>query len=145
MNSMPQGFYDDVAKNIRETGRSIIVTVGWSYTIGNYLRGLPEILALGNVDPRQLSGMLNALSEKMIARGYQFTDNESVDLGGKFPVVMIEAGYIAKRDFTIQAGQFFRHDDYSVLQAVLCDPAGRYPWDEGCRQEYRVAVLRSLS
>jgi hypothetical protein len=36
-------------------------------------------------------------------------------------------------------------DDYSVLQAVLCDPAGRYPWDEGCRQEYRVAVLRSLS
>lgn len=67
----------------------------FSYTIGNQLKGLPELLVIGSCE----ASYLNDYSRLMIARGAPFDDGEVVALPKlRRPMKMIRTGAIAKQD-----------------------------------------------
>jgi hypothetical protein len=139
-------FYEDIDNDIRRDGRSVLCIRGeedslpFAYTIGNALKGLPELLMVGT----SKGGLLNDLSQKMIDRGRGFDDGEIVSLGGKFPVKIITANDgRAQREFTIQAGQYLDRQDYVVQQVLVPDRSGRYPDDPQCQPPFSTfPVLR---
>lgn len=110
----------------------------FAYTIGNALSGLPELLIIGNFSPGTSGGILNDLGRRMRASGKPLASD--VSLGGQFPVRVRVARPAVKWRYTIQAGQYFGHERYDVLQLLLCDRDGRYPGDPGCDPDFDVPL-----
>ncbi len=138
-------FHSNIAEDIQQYQRSIVCvgreddTPAFAYTVGNQLRGLPELLVVGTSD----GGFLNLLSDKMIERGRAFDDGEVMSLGGKHPVKIIRADYRAKDEYTVQAGVHFGTEAYEVQQVLICDRDGRFPGESGCLPPYRdMPILR---
>lgn len=145
--------FDEIAErmadNVRRTGRSCMgvfpdetstdpANDAFVYTIGNALKGFPELLIVGLFDDR---GILNRMSEVMIERGRAFDDGEFVEFGGSFSLPAIEAADVVKERYTVQATRFLRRHDYRVMQIVLCDKAGLFPWQPGCAKPYADVVV----
>lgn len=60
-------------------------------------------------------------------------------LGGGLKVALAEAPRErANEEFTIQAAHYYGRD-VDVLQIVLPDTKGRFPWDEGYEERFRAA------
>ena len=114
-------------------------TPPFAYTIGNWRQpnSLPELLVIGTSD----AGFLNLLSAKMLERGTRFAEGEIVNLGGRHAVKIINTNASAQAEYTIQAGNFYGHDNYSVQQALVPDRRGRFPDDPQCEVRYRMPVL----
>jgi hypothetical protein len=132
-----------IEADIKRDGRQILgVPDGepapFAYTIGNELKGLPELLVVG---VSRKAGFLNLLSDMMVERGAPFAEGEIVDLGGKHPVKIINADAVAKAEYTIQASNFHGHDRYRVQQVLVPDPQGLFPDDGRCDPRYRMPVL----
>jgi Domain of unknown function (DUF4262) len=150
-------FHDRIEDDIAQHGRFIVCVAEtetkaaastyptdpndyFSYTIGNARKGFPELLVVGVF--RQ-GYILNPLSETMIERGHKFADGELVDLGGSFPVCLVDAAETVKDDYTIQAGEHYDSSDYAVMQVVMSDPCGLFPWQSGCAAPHsRIVVHR---
>jgi len=98
-------------------------------------------LIVGYWDDRA-AGLLHKLSDMMIEQNRPFVGGEKVDLGGKFPLMILDAGEEARQKYTIQVGQFIGSDGYKVQQVVAPDPNGRFPDDPLCLPNYRVRLLR---
>ena len=137
-------------EHIERAGRTVVGVfpteddpgVPFAYTIGNHLKGLPELLVIGVAVAG--AGFLNVLSHRMIAAGHGFKDGETIRiLGGKMPVKLIRAGAAAREEYTVQAGAHFGHDEYEVMQVLIPDKQGRFPGEDGCDEPYAsVPVLR---
>lgn len=110
---------------------------GFAYTIGNAIRGLPELLIIGNFAPTLAAMILNELGDKMREDGRPFPEG-LVDIGWTYPFKVRRASPSARSRFTIQAGEYWRTEDYDVLQVMICDREGRYPGDEGCHPDFDV-------
>jgi len=144
-------FHDYTEDDIKRYGRSVVCVAEaaastdpndcFSYTIGNTRKGFPELLVVGVCEQ---GWILNPLSEIMIERGYKFADGERVDLGGgRFPVCLIEAAETVKDDYTVQAGEHYDSSDYAVMQVVMSDPCGLFPWQPKCAAPHsRIVVHR---
>lgn len=142
-----------MVENIRRTGRTLVgvfpdaastdpLNDAFVYSIGNSLVDLPELLIVGMCDG---SYPINRLSEIMIARGRKFDDGEVVSLGeGAVPVCVVDAVEEVKERYTFQATQFLDgNDNYQVMQVVIPDKDGRFPWQAECAPPYRnVKVYR---
>lgn len=143
---------EKMAADIARTGRSVLSVFpdgeggeAFSYSVGNCLKDLPELLVLG-MRPEDAGWLINDLSQEMIKRGRKFGDGEVFSLGGPCPVCVIDAAESVKADYTIQAGHLIGGRDYDVMQIVPPDPAGKFPWDEGCAEPYSKAkVMRRLA
>jgi Domain of unknown function (DUF4262) len=148
--------WEEVSRGIEQNGRFIIqvfpraesgskydpINDSFAYTIGNWTpRGLPELLLVGVSLGGHLAGVLNDLSEKMIARECAFADGELVNLGGKCPVCIIEASDSVKEKYTIQATTYQFGLNYRVMQVVAPDRNGRFPWEEGCQEPYKSVIV----
>src|SRR5262249_23556995 len=136
----------DIRDDIRRCGRSVLC-VGepgsppFAYTIGNWDKGLPELLLIGTTH----GSPLNELSQEMIKRDCAFEQGELVHLGGKFPVKIITANESARTDYTIQAGQYHGTEDYPVQQVLIPDRSGRFPDEPECQRPYcEIPVLRAM-
>lgn len=112
-------------------------TPGFAYTIGNVIRGLPELLIIGSFPPTFAATILNELGDKMREDGRPLPE-DLVDIAWTYPFKVRRAGPSARSRFTIQAGQYWRTEDYDVLQVMICDREGRYPGDEGCHPDFDV-------
>lgn len=113
------------------------------YTIGNALKGLPELLTVGLCDDH---GILNALSEVMILLDRSFDDGDVYTFKETgMPVALVEAAESVKETFTRQATHLLGGaDKYRVMQVVLSDKAGLFPWQPGCAAPYsKVKVHRA--
>jgi len=106
------------------------------YTIGNHERGLPELLLIGFAEPGFLD-ILNRLSEIQRERNIAFCHGELVDLGGTYPVRIVDAGAVGREEYAVQVSVFYGTDDYQIRQVLICDLAGRFPDDPGCDAAYR--------
>jgi hypothetical protein len=146
-----------VRDNIKRTGRHIMYVFPneddpdkmngyFGYSIGNTNKGLPELLLVGNIEPRYMMALINTLSQKMLDRGRKFDDGELVDLGGKIPMCIVDASDEVKDRFTIQCENFLDAGrDYAVQQIVMPDKTGKLPWQEGCADPYaKVKVYRRM-
>jgi hypothetical protein len=133
----------EVRQNIESCGQHLFQVFadgsdpGFTYTIGNADRGLPELLLIGDFPPRIAAGLLNELGATMREDGKPPATG-LVDIGWSIPVKVRQAGSLARSRFTIQVGQYLGHDHYHVLQVMVCDEHGRYPGDAGCAPRYDV-------
>ena len=143
-------FQFQIASNIAMHGRQIIGVIpeprktGFSYTIGNHIKGLPELLIIGNFNPHMMGQALNKLSEMLIERGKPFDNGSSVSLGGAMSLMAWDTQPEAKTRFTIQASEYFGTDEYTVQQLVLPDPDGHFPDDPKCNKDYKVPILKQV-
>jgi len=137
-------FYATIEGNIARSGHHLFLifadreTPAFAYSIGNALQGLPELLLIGNFSPRVAGSILNELGQKM--REARRPLEGDIDVGGQFPVRLRHASAEARHRFTLQAGRYLRHDEYDVLQVLLCDPSGIYPGEPGCEPAYDVPL-----
>lgn len=131
-------------RNIVRSGQQLISVFGagdepgFSYTIGNARLGLPELLIVGNFDPRVTGEILNILGADM--RGARRPLEGDLEFGAQFPARARRASAAAKSRFTIQASSYLGHDEYDVVQLLLCDPDGVYPGEPGCAPPYDVPL-----
>ena len=144
------GFHDmtheGTAENIKRFGRSVICVSpgedddGWpfAYTIGNHIKRLPELLVIGTSQ----GSFLNDLSQMMIKTGRPFLNGQLVRLeGARAPIRIIRANGAAQADYTIQAGEYFGHQGYAVMQVLIPDDAGRFAGEDGCQPPYSLYPL----
>jgi len=110
---------------------------GFTYTIGNADRGLPELLLIGNFPSHIAAGLLNELDAKMREVGKPLPTG-MIDIGWSIPIKVRSTGLHARTRYTIQVDHYLGHDHYSVLQIMVCDEKGRYPGDAGCDPRYDV-------
>jgi hypothetical protein len=147
-------FYEGIRQDIAAYGQRMMGVmrtadappefVPFTYTIGNHERGLPELLLIGNFDHGVVGYLLNTLGKQQRDRGKAFEPDELVDTGGEFPVKMMLPDLdVVRRDFTIQVGQYYRHEGYQVLQVLLCDKQGRYPGHPDCKPLFAEQTLRT--
>jgi hypothetical protein len=132
---MMKGIQDDIERY----GRTVMCifgeedSPGFAYTIGNGLVGVPDLLLVGT----NKGGMLNDLSELMIERGGAFKNGEIVSLGGIVPVKVITVtDNRARKDYTIQAGEFYGHQSYGLQQVLIPDQSGCFPGDPACARPF---------
>ena len=136
----------DIAAKIEASGQAVQVVYltehdppdkqPFMYTIGNYHRGLPELLVIGT-DSDVIAGVLNRLGEMQRDRAKAYADEEVVSVGGKFPVRIVDAGIIGRKRYATFVGIFYGTDSYDVRQVVLPDTQGRWPDTPGCDAPYR--------
>ena len=135
-------FHRGIKEDIERCGRSVVCVPdgdpSFAYTIGNWLRLLPELLCIIPArDITELVGSLNHASDIQRDRGKAFPDSELVSLDGKYPVKFINATTPhVKRTYTIQAGQHFHHQIYEVRQMLIPDREGRFPGDPLCNGHF---------
>lgn len=110
---------------------------GFTYTIGNADRGLPELLLIGDFPSRIAAGLLNEFGAKMREDGKPLATG-LIDIGWSIPIKIRQTGPLARSRYTIQVDQYLGHDRYSVLQVMVCDENGYYPGDAGCDPRYDV-------
>jgi hypothetical protein len=150
---MTHPVYDTINTNIKYHGRHLMGVFPTTdspgepfiYTIGNHLKGLPELLLIGSCEA-SVGTILNNLSEQMIARGRAFDDGEMVrpfpDSPHLSALRVINASQIAKDEYTIQAGQALETEDYSVMQVVCPGTNGKFPGEDGADDTWgQVPVL----
>ena len=133
-----QAFYKDIQDTIKDHKRMVLAVHGdrsidgspyaFSYTIGNHERGLPELLVIGSIK----GTYLNEMSERMIKQGKAFDHGEVIETNGKYRIKIINATYEAHESYTIQAGVYYKTQDYKVQQIILSDEEGRLPGEVGC-------------
>lgn len=132
-----------VRQNIKSFGQHLFQVFGdgpdpgFTYTIGNTDRGLPELLLIGDFSSHIAAGLLNELGAKMREDGKPPATG-LVAISWSIPVKVRQAGPLARSRYTIQVSEYLGHDRYSVLQVMVCDENGRYPGDAGCAPRYDV-------
>lgn len=135
-----------IAENIRRYGLHVMGVMpapqegkpGFAYTIGNALAGLPELLLIGNLAMEASASILNELSKRMADTKAPLRETES--LGGQFPVRTRFCSSAAHDEWTIQAAVYLGHNEFQVMQVILCDPEGRYPGDAAIQSQYDVPL-----
>ena len=79
----------------------------------------------------------------MCATGKAFEDGKTINMGGRTPVKVIRANAAVRDEYTVQAGEYFGHQDYTVMQVLIPDKHGRFPGEDGCEEPYAsVPVFR---
>jgi hypothetical protein len=110
------------------------------YTIGNHLKNLPEFLCIGRFAPNAMAEGLNVISALQEHHGKPFAEGALIDLGGQVPVKVRKCTDAVKSEFTIQAGQYFKSEDYEVYQMLIPDIDGLYPDDPQCHPSFKVVL-----
>jgi hypothetical protein len=143
---MSRGVYADefrarIASDIARCGQHLVAVFAsetvpeFVYTIGNAEDDLAELLFVGGIRP--YSQMLNDLGDMQRMLGRAFADGERVRFEvGKHPVKLIAVPDWVRDELTIQAGQYWGHEDYLVRLMVLSDQQGRFPGEPGCAAPY---------
>jgi hypothetical protein len=106
------------------------------YTIGNHGLGLPELLIVGR-SGSAFGGVLNRLSQIQIDRGRAFEHEELVDIGGRFPLRIIDTGDAGSQKYASFARIYYESEPIEVRQVLLPDSHGRWPDTPGCDAPYR--------
>lgn len=155
-------FFNDIRTNIQKHGQFILnvfnhETYGsFGYTIGNRQRGLPDLLIMG-AGPTVAGHVLNQLAQLQVDRGESLENGEifSAEMFGLSPAAgsaatggpgyqlkIVHASDEAKRECTIQTGQFYRDEfGYELVQVVISDSEGRFPDNAECDPKAIVSVF----
>jgi Domain of unknown function (DUF4262) len=136
---------DQIAAHIEQSGQAVQVVYltaddppgsqPFMYTVGNHERGLPELLIVGTSDP-MFADVLNRLGNIQRDRGTGFADEELVSVGGQFPLRIVDAGEIGRREYATFVGIYCDTDLFEVRQVLLPDTHGRWPDSPECDAPY---------
>lgn len=141
---------DKIDLDIDRYGRSVIcvfpndesddtVNEAFTYTIGNWRIGLPELIHIGS---HETGHLMNALSDHMRQQGRPYHHGELVRLPGmRCAVCVLRAREDIKDEYTVQATCRIGRGGYQVQQVVGPDQNGRFPWEAGCEAPYNGVLL----
>lgn len=105
----------------------------FAYTIGvGKTWSQPEMIVIGEAPKLSYDILLSIVDA--IKAGHRFehaSESEEVLLG--YPVAFVSVDRELYREYLGWACWFHEGDDFPVLQCVLPDRAGFFPWEEGCR------------
>lgn len=136
---------------IVKNGRCVISVINlhapaFSYTVGNVLRGLPELLVFG-LHAHDSAQLLNNWSRIMTERDRAFDDGELVRIiedARYFPVKAVRCSGAA-RDFTLLVDNLNGAKPYDVMQMLVPDKLGRFPGDPACASPYADVPVLGIS
>lgn len=138
-------FQQQIQSNIDRVGQHVFGASPTSpgdeaflYTVGNALRGLPELLIVGNIPLEMGCMILNVIGDHM-RKNERAPDEGLLDLDWSFPFKIRKCSDLAKEEYTIQCGQFLGRENYDVLQVMICDKSGKYPGEENVDPRYDVS------
>lgn len=127
-------YLNTIRSMIQKSGQAVQAVTGeipFAYTIGNYERGLPELLVIG-VAIEPVHQLLNELGRKMRDSGQPIVDGQLLDTGGRVKIKAIRANRMAHEHYTLMVGRVYETDDYEVMQILIPDLDGNFPGDENC-------------
>lgn len=134
---LPGSFYDGIKKTITRYGRQVLA-VGenpmFGYTIGNFLVNRPELIVFG-AGFEGTTFILNKVSKELL----KDENLTMVDLGGKYPVMLhtvINPDAAIDR-YLVQAGQYFGHRLFKIVQVLIPDLHGRFPNNPACDEPFK--------
>lgn len=122
-----------VRSDIQEYGCHIVwvfddnnETSPFAYTVGLTEKGQPEVVVCGV--PAELGAHIcNEIYHKAVDEGLELTAGVTLDnLVEGFPGILCD---VSSEHEANQARNYYRNDDVRVLQFVLPDLQGNYPWD----------------
>lgn len=137
-------FHQDAVAKIKEHGHLVLVVgpdherqePGFSYTVG-LQESLGVELFLEGVPHQAAHIILNEIAYVAQQEGWDLTQPARLEnfAANELPIGLIVARDEIKDTHTVQAGEIFGNQEYRVMQCVVPDPDGRFPWDIGCRHE----------
>jgi len=141
------GSYEELYKNIRDhisrEGHAVIgiedSDPSFAYTIGEYEINAPELLIFGLSGPNSTMILNHIVAvRRRRPEGQTFRHGERVNLGGKYPPIIMDATIRAATDYAIQACEYYKipPELLRVQLVVAPDTNGRYPWESGCKAPY---------
>lgn len=134
----------DIAERIRRVGWTTLGIFGgpesppFGYTIGLTEKGMPEFVLLG-APIEHVQNMVNAVVERAL-KGEAF-EGAFLDeiLANDLRVAIVRAPKArANSEFLVQAEHYYGRE-VEVLQIVLPDRKGLFPWDDGYDERFRAA------
>lgn len=146
MSAVIEKLGQTIAEKIATHGQFIMGVASdpaFFYTIGNHLKGLPELILVGNFRLDSAGSLLNDLGEAQRESHKPLAEGEIWFPGGKFPLLVrkVSSPGVVRSDYSIQAGQYFGTEDYDVLQIVLCDKTGKWPGEPDIDPNFKVPLL----
>jgi hypothetical protein len=137
--------YEGIARNIATSRRSVMHVMSdghsppFAYSIGNSVwkaGALPEVLIIG-INPRVSQVIINEVSDRLIVQGVPQDRQLFMLDGGKVPLMLVFCKPLVKDVYTLQAGRYLKREDYDVMQIVVPDENGLFPWQPGCSEIYK--------
>lgn len=144
-------FLQQVGETVKKFGRQIIGTYesnengrAFTYTIGNSLQGVPELIMM-NITGPEAADLLNLVSDQLrdekieVVDGLKFTPKcvlDSPTLSNDLYIRFEACEPGVREELTIQAGQFLANETYPVFHLILSDENGVDPQDEDCNEQY---------
>jgi hypothetical protein len=133
----------DILASIERVGWHVCVVSaddegpGFAFSIGLFESfGHPELICFGP-PPETLAALINAVGQA-VRDGARFEDgsvsNDIIEGNGCAFRTMVKRAY---RDFLGYALWFYDGDDFPVLQLVLPDRQGNFPWEQGASEGIR--------
>lgn len=105
--------------------------IPFTYTVNNGA-GLPELLLIG-FNLRSAAAAVGGVAAKMRERGSPFPDGSLVDFGDAHPACLVDVTDVEEaRAHMIGAVDYWRGSPFGIVQIILPDAEGRFPWDPGC-------------
>jgi len=121
-------------QNHVDNGRWAIVGVSgenhtFAYTIGLHHKNLPELIMVG-LNSTMAMHILNHCGY-MMTNGNKFKHGTVITELANLPTTIITVHEELKRKRAVQAYNHYGHWDFDLMQLVMPDANGLFPWDEG--------------
>lgn len=137
-----------VAEDIKKAGWSMIgvfpgregdpVPTYFCYTVGLWERFRQPEIAIFGINPNTANGILWNAYHQYLEKGELFTDGQVVTerlIADGFPVSFRSMPNDLDDCPFSAAHAYYGTWDFPVLQMVLSDPAGLFPWEDGCTED----------
>lgn len=112
----------------------------FTYTVGLREKGFPELIIIGL--PNESAHALIGDAIKQFERNGVPKDGQVDATLANMPLVYREVPTEeAAKEHTCWVGNYYKNNDYKVIQIVWPDRAGLLPWEPGC--DARMAMIQS--
>lgn len=143
-------FMDHTIETIAEYGWTVqYVSAGedsvpFFYSAGMCRFGLPDIMFVGNLDPKVILQLINDVGTLMRQEGAFVDGSTSTEIIRKFYVVFRQVTPETSQAHCTILHRLFG-DNEPVLQMFIPDEHGRFPWDADCDWMFQVDGLKPLA
>ena len=139
---------NNIANMAKQYGHTVMYIFGdedspsFHYTVGLWdTYGHPEIIVFG-LPPETGKTILNIVAEKIKDKG---TPNKLVFQTGvdqndiaNLPLQFIDAKPKYVNEHFMAAINYNKTDQFPIMQLVLCDRNGKFPWDKDCDKDFKL-------
>lgn len=132
-------YWQDILDLVENHGWAVASVMGsdespsFSYSVGLCARGLPDLILIG-VRPNDAQKMINIAIDKLIAQEFSGATGDVLTEVANLPLAprclsneLAQSIALGSVRYAQETGQQFR-----MIQLVLPDAAGLFPWDSGC-------------